>query len=92
MSLSVKEALELILRHTDYNAGHIGPMQAVSDVLPHWVLRLANEALEESDALIEEPAKTNIHGIGPDQAPSDPIEGQTDGGERKEFLSPGHAF
>lgn len=82
MSLTTKEALELILRHADYNAGHCGCMSAVSDVLPHWVLRLANEALEEhSDEPIEEPAETN-----------EAIEGQNDEGERKEFLSPGHAF
>lgn len=83
MSLTTKEALELILRHADYNAGHCGCMCAVSDVLPHWVLRLANEALEEhSDEPIEEPAETNVDGN----------EGQTDQEERKEFLSPGHAF
>jgi hypothetical protein len=47
--LTHKEALELLLKRVDYNAGHCGSMEAISSIVPHWVLRLCNEALEPVD-------------------------------------------
>jgi len=52
--MSPREALELLLRRIDYNAGHCGPMMAISDLVPHYMLRLANESLEEPAELIDD--------------------------------------
>jgi hypothetical protein len=52
--LTHKEALELILKRIDYNAGHCGSMEAISNLVPHWVLRLANESLEEPTSDVEQ--------------------------------------
>lgn len=55
--LTHKEALELLLKRVDYNAGHCGSMEAISSIVPHWVLRLCNESLEDpvDDPTLDEP-------------------------------------
>jgi hypothetical protein len=61
--LTHKEALELILKRIDYNAGHCGSMEAICNLVPHWVLRLANESLEEPTSDVEDDS--------PDDDPAD---------------------
>jgi hypothetical protein len=54
--LTHKEALQMVLQRIDYNAGHCGSMEAISNLVPHWVLRLANESLEEPASDVEQDA------------------------------------
>lgn len=91
--MTPREALELLLRRIDYNAGHCGSMMAISDLVPHYMLRLANESLEETAELIDddfvepgqesEPASTKQEPIS-GQDPQEPLDGQEQENETDE--------
>ena len=58
--LTHKEALQMVLQRIDYNAGHCGSMEAISNLVPHWVLRLANESLEPTSDIDDDPPDEEV--------------------------------